>query len=325
MRAALYIDCGSIGAEDVPYIYEEIRRNDDLVISKMFGYAEWEKAGEEKAGEENTGEEKIGKENTGKEIVERLRIQNGMYYGETSGSALIALSVEVMADTLNKDVQKMYIATGDSLILPLLDKLKLMQISIVVIGPCGADRVLIDNSGKYTYIEVLEGRRCMADIPPVSEIAGQIYSVSSYYNGMGMNIGMEQVYQSLIRRYPDFDVRNYGYTHLSTFVEKNVTGVEVVSDDSGETHIRIIDDRKCIDDFAYEYVAERGYTLDDMSELLTALQEEFPGFSMENYGYHTDYGFILSFSRFQIWENKGIKMKRSFKLSSKSVEETEES
>ena len=37
MRAALYIDCGSIKAEDIPYIYEEIRKTDDLVISKMFG------------------------------------------------------------------------------------------------------------------------------------------------------------------------------------------------------------------------------------------------------------------------------------------------
>jgi len=60
-----------------------------------------------------------------------------------------------------------------------------------------------------------------------------------------------------------------------------------------------------------------------MAELIDALREKFPGFTMENYGYHTDYGFILSFSRFQIWENKGIKMKRSFKLSSRSDEETE--
>ena len=37
MRAALYIDCGSIKVEDIPYIYEEIRKTDDLVISKMFG------------------------------------------------------------------------------------------------------------------------------------------------------------------------------------------------------------------------------------------------------------------------------------------------
>lgn len=301
MRAALYIDCGSIKVEDIPYIYEEIRKTDDLVISKMFG-VEMKDASE---------------------IAGRLRIRNNLHCGGDQTSALVALAVEVMADAIDEDVQKTYIATGDLAVLPLLDKLKLMRTSVVVIGPCGADRALIDNSEKYTYLEVINGGGCTAEIPSVDEIAGRIYSVSSYYNGMGEDVKLEQVYKSLIRRYPDFDVRNYGYTHLFTFVKKNVSGVQVVNDDCGGSCIKIVDDRKNIDDFAYEYVAGRGYTIDDMAELIDALREKFPGFAMENYGYHTDYGFILSFSRFQIWENKGIKMKRSFKLSSRSDEETE--
>lgn len=302
MRAALYIDCGSIKVEDIPYIYEEIRKTDDLVISKMFG-VEMKDASE---------------------IAGRLRIRNNLHCGGDQTSALVALAVEVMADAIDEDVQKTYIATGDLAVLPLLDKLKLMRTSVVVIGPCGADRALIDNSEKYTYLEVINGGECTAEIPSADEIAGRIYSVSSYYNGMGEDVKLEQVYKSLIRRYPDFDVRNYGYTHLSTFVKKNVSGVQVVNDDCGGSCIKIVDDRKNIDDFAYEYVADRGYTIDDMAELIDALREKFPGFAMENYGYHTDYGFILSFSRFQIWENKGIKMKRSFKLSSRSEEKTEE-
>lgn len=302
MRAALYIDCGSIKVEDIPYIYEEIRKTDDLVISKMFG-VEMKDASE---------------------IAGRLRIRNNLHCGGDQTSALVALAVEVMADAIDEDVQKTYIATGDLAVLPLLDKLKLMRTSVVVIGPCGADRALIDNSEKYTYLEVINGGECTAEIPSADEIAGRIYSVSSYYNGMGEDVKLEQVYKSLIRRYPDFDVRNYGYTHLSTFVKKNVSGVQIVNDDCGGSCIKIVDDRKNIDDFAYEYVAGRGYTIDDMAELIDALRERFPGFAMENYGYHTDYGFILSFSRFQIWENKGIKMKRSFKLSSRSDMETEE-
>ena len=302
MRAALYIDCGSIKVEDIPYIYEEIRKTDDLVISKMFG-VEMKDASE---------------------IAGRLRIRNNLHCGGDQTSALVALAVEVMADAIDEDVQKTYIATGDLAVLPLLDKLKLMRTSVVVIGPCGADRTLIDNSEKYTYLEVINGGECTAEIPSADEIAGRIYSVSSYYNGMGEDVKLEQVYKSLIRRYPDFDVRNYGYTHLSTFVKKNVSGVQVVNDDCGGSCIKIVDDRKNIDDFAYEYVAGRGYTIDDMAELIDEMRERFPGFAMENYVFHTHYRFILSFSRFQIWENKGIKMKRSFKLSSRSDEETEE-
>lgn len=302
MRAALYIDCGSIDAEDVPYIYEEIYKKDDLVISKIF------------AGKGDCQE-------NFRDIVKKLRIHNSEYFENEEGSALVALAVEVMADAQGGDIQKIYLTTGDAGVLPLLDKLKLMKIEVAVIGPCDSDRLLIDNSEKYIYLDILNGGDCTAEIPSVEEIAGKIYSVSSYYNGMGENVSLEQLYSSLVRRYPDFDVRNYGYTHLSTFVKMNVTGIQVVKDACGEMYLSVVDDRKDIDDFAYEYVAGRGYSIEDMAELLEALHEKFPGFAMENYGYNTDYGFILSFPRFQIWENKGIKMKRSFKLSSKSEED----
>ena len=132
---------------------------------------------------------------------------------------------------------------------------------------------------------------------------------------VGPDAVMEQVYEGVVRRYPDFDVRNYGYTHLDTFVENNVSGVKVYTDENGVTKLTLVDDREEIDTFAYEYMTGRGYKIDDMAELLDAIRSRFPGFAMENYGYHTDYGFILSFSKFEIWENKGIKMKRTFKLS----------
>ncbi len=304
MRSALYIDCSSVTAEDIPYIYEEIRKNDEIVVSKMFAGADIGEAYEKTAC--------------------RYRIQSVRCGDERKSIPLLDMAVEVMADACMGNALKMYIVTDDYAVVTLLEKLRLMEVDAVVIGSCKADRALIEKTDRYIYLEILNGGECTADIPSKDKIAGHIYAVSSYYNGMGANADMEQVYKSLIRKYPDFDVRNYGYTHLSTFVKKNVTGVEVTNGDHGDTYLRIVDDRKSIDEFAYEYVADRGYMIDDMAELIDALREKFPGFAMENYGYHTEYGFILSFSRFQIWENKGIKMKRSFKLSSKTEEETEE-
>ena len=94
-----------------------------------------------------------------------------------------------------------------------------------------------------------------------------------------------------------------------------MAGARVYIDEKGVTRLVLIDDREEIDTFAYEYMTGRGYKIDDMAELFDAIRDRFPGFAMENYGYHTEYGFILSFSKFEIWENKGIKMKRTFKLS----------
>lgn len=228
---------------------------------------------------------------------------------------MVALAVEVMADAALSKPERIYIATGDSLTVPLLDKLRLTDIEVVVAGPCDADKILVNSAQRYMYIDVLAGGKCTADIPDIGDIAKEIYSVSSYYKGQGRDAVMEQVYEGVVRRYPDFDVRNYGYTHLDTFVENNVSGVKVYTDENGVTKLALVDDREEIDTFAYEYMTGRGYKIDDMAELLDAIRSRFPGFAMENYGYHTDYGFILSFSKFEIWENKGIKMKRTFKLS----------
>lgn len=301
MRSALYIDCSSVTVEDIPYIYEEIRKNDEIVVSKMFAGADIGEAYEKTAC--------------------RYRIQSVRCGDERKSIPLLDMAVEVMADACMGNVLKMYIVTDDYAVVTLLEKLRLMEVDAVVIGSCKADRALIEKADRYIYLEILNGGQCTADIPTAEEIAHQICLVSSNYNGRGKNATLEQIYSSLIRKYPDFDIRNYGYTHLSKFVEKNVTGAQVVNDDGGEAYIKIIDDRKQIDAFAYDYVAGKGYALDDMTELLDALAEKFPGFAMENYGYRTDYGFILSFSRFRIWENKGIKMKRTFKLSPKTEEE----
>lgn len=295
MRAALYIDCDSIEANVVPYIYEEIIRTDKLVICKMFNSDRDDESFMESAG--------------------RFRIQDCMHGEYKVSSAMVALAVEVMADAALSKPERIYIATGDSLAVPLLDKLRLLDIDVVVVGPCDADRILVDSACRYMYIDVLAGEKCTADIPDAGDIAQEIYSVSSYYKGQGRDADMEQVYDGVVRRYPDFDVRNYGYTHLDTFVENNVAGARVYIDEKGVTRLALIDDREEIDTFAYEYMTGRGYKIDDMAELFDAIRDRFPGFSMENYGYHTEYGFILSFSKFEIWENKGIKMKRTFKLS----------
>ena len=154
----------------------------------------------------------------------------------------------------------------------------------------------------------------------MDEIAREIYSVSSYYKSIGSEADASQVYEGIMRKYPDFDVRNYGYTHFATLVQQNVPGTIVQTDESDKLVIKVIDDRDVVEKFIYTYMTEKKYKIDDMAELFGALEAEFPGFAIENYGYHSDYGFILSFSKLSIYGNKGVQMKRTFKLSEKSAQ-----
>ncbi len=299
MRAALYIDCNSIDIGDIPFIYEEIQKTDEVVLDKMF-----------EGGMDDPALRNMAKER---------RIQLCEEDSETS--AMVSLAVSAMADAAICKVDRVYIATGNNAVIPLLDKLRTMEMKSVVMGPCCADRKLVRKADRYIYVDILAGRPCTAEMADVRGVAECIYSIVSYYKGIGIDADMEHVHTDLVRKYPDFDVRNYGYTHLATFIKNNVPGVCAAGDGMGNIHIQVVDDRDELDAFAYEYMTARDYKIEDMSELLAALKERFPGFVIENYGYHTEYGFVLSFPKFEIWNNKGIKMKRTFKLSSGTPED----
>ena len=301
MRAALYIDGDSIEARYIASVCGEIRHTDDIIMKKLFI---------------NNGER-----NAWCDAAHRFHLNEYVSTGKSGENGnVLHMAVEVMADTAENKLERVYIVTGNGLIIPLLDKMKLLGVEAVVIGPCGVNRNLVDASDRYIYLEVINGENCTAEIPDIADIAREIFDVSSYYKGMGQNAAAEDIYNGLARRYPDFDVRNYGYSHFATFVQANVQGVVVQMDEKGRAMIEVVDERDDLERFAYEYLAEREYKIDDMNELLGALEDRFPGFTINNYGYHSEYGFILSFPKFEIWENKGIKMKRTFKLSSENNE-----
>ena len=76
----------------------------------------------------------------------------------------------------------------------------------------------------------------------------------------------------------------------------------------------MIDDRENVEHFITAYLSERNNKIDDMQELFDALSEEFERFDTRNYGYASDIAFLLSFPKLEIYNNKGVKLKQSFKL-----------
>lgn len=296
MRAALYIDGNSTEEKMIPVICDEIHRSDDIVIRKIFGG------------------------DISGEVLKRCRLTTCAVNYDTVEEQKVAMAVDIVTDMERANADRVYIATSDTAFIPVVEKLNLDGVDTVVMGSCNTSRTLVESSGRFIYTEVVSGEKCTASVVGMAEIAREIYSVSSYYKSIGSEADASQVYEGIIRKYPDFDVRNYGYTHFATLVQQNVPGTIVQTDDSGKLVIKVIDDRDTVEKFIYAYMTEKKYKIDDMTELLGALEAEFPGFTIENYGYHSDYGFVLSFSKLSIYGNKGVQMKRTFKLSGKSVQ-----
>lgn len=297
LRVALYIDSGSIEPRLIPYIYEETRSTAVPVIARAYDVqpddAEYAKQLESC----------------------RIRKAGGC---NTRGEWLMQMGVDIMSDALNTDAgpDVIYIATADEAFAPLVDRLRYVGADVRVIGTDNAPESLRKSGAMFVYAEVLAGENVSESVMSADAAAEEIRDIISYYNGVGEDADEHAVYSELLRRCPDFDVRNYGCRYFDTFVRDRVSGVTVSrADGESRNVLRLIDDRGRLECFVYDYMAKRDYRIDDMKELLSAIAEEFPGFAMSNYGYHTDYGFILSFSKLEIDGYKGVKMKRTFKLS----------
>lgn len=123
----------------------------------------------------------------------------------------------------------------------------------------------------------------MTDIKIIEESMIKII-IENGDESKGIDIG--ELGSRLVKRYPDFDVRNYGYTKLSKFI----TGFDSLDlqpeGNSINAHLKTIDiSLKTIEKTIIEFIKETGNKGIFMGELNRRLVESFPDFNIRNYGY----------------------------------------
>ena len=110
----------------------------------------------------------------------------------------------------------------------------------------------------------------------------------------GIDIG--ELGSRLVKRHPDFDVRNYGYSKLSKFVT-GFDSIDLRSEgNSINAHLKSFDvNLKTIHKAIIEFISETGNKGIFMGELNRRLAEDFPDFNIRNYGYTKFSKFINDF------------------------------
>ena len=147
----------------------------------------------------------------------------------------------------------------------------------------------------------------------MSEIISDVYRIIIEERASGICTELAGLIYKLTKLHTEFDTRNYGYTSMEELILKNGKDIQFYKD--GERYyLEMIDDRENVEHFITSYLSERNNKIDDMQELFDALSEEFERFDTRNYGYASDIAFLLSFPKLEIYNNKGVKLKQSFKL-----------
>lgn len=293
MRIALFVDANSISYQYIDVIYKEAIAQGEVIIRNVYGA--------------------FGKNSRYRNAL----ADNSFYIVETPSLYKERVSMRLVADMMKvvdeKIVDTIMLATLDEYITPMLSMIREKGMRVLVLGSCRKCDVLKRESNKFIYLEALCGQNVKECVTPIADIVKTIRDIASSYKGRGERLTAEAAYGSLCRKYSDFDIRNYGYTHFEAFIKNEVSGIHPEYDNN-QLYINLADDNKEVESFIYNYIAAKGNKLDDMQELFDALTEKFRGFSTAHYGYNSEYAFILSFPKLEIYGNKGIKLKQTFKL-----------
>ena len=138
-----------------------------------------------------------------------------------------------------------------------------------------------------------------------STIEKDIIDIIIESENKGQEAGLADIGNRLIKKYPDFDVRNYGYSRLSKFME-DMSELEVYKKDNVYT-VGLKDNTEAseeIIDYMKRLVKDSKEKGIYLSELGNLLNTKYAQFNVKDYGYSKFSKFVQSVAGFEIKEDE---------------------
>lgn len=141
------------------------------------------------------------------------------------------------------------------------------------------------------------------------KIADAIVGIITTNENNGKVTGLGEIGSTLLKKYSDFDVRNYGYSSLSRFIEE-IDNFELRRSNNSISVV-LKSNIKEVEAFTVETVRKAGEAGIGISILAQKLYDHFPNFKVKKLGYSTFQKFIHSISGLQV-KNLGNNQKNVY-------------
>jgi len=152
-------------------------------------------------------------------------------------------------------------------------------------------------------------KKVKKNVMPQEVIEDAIIEIITENDNKGRETGLGEIGSRLQKKYSDFDVRNYGYSSLSTFIDETST-FDVKKKDSS-VFVSIHTDKGMknkVIKFALDTVAEEGMYGIELGLLGQRIHTAFPEFNVKEFGYSTLSKFIYGIRDLMV-ENDGKKIR----------------
>lgn len=298
---AVLIDAENVGAKYVKSIFDELDKNGyDAPCRRIYG---------------NWAKSNGWKEN----VLLEYSIMPIQQFSYTVGknSTDMAMVIDTM-DLLYQDkVDGFCLITSDSDFTRLAMRLREEKKYVFGMGESKAPMALTHACDKFIFLDLIgesgqEEKESAADntkpqdspesLTPMETLESAIFDI---LNGDGDGeMSLSEVGNRLGKKFPDFDVRNYGYSKLSVFFREKMRHLELVKQ-YGQYIVRKsrLVEREQIEQEILDMIQRKGGRIDNLSVIYDELTQKYSGWDIRDYGYGRVSSFLRSMKELEVVDN----------------------
>ena len=304
-RYAILIDSENVSAKYVESIFDELSRLGSITVRKIYG--DWSK--------NNNGWDK--------DCLLSYSIQPVQQFSYTTGknSTDSAMIIDAMDLLYTSNIDGFCLVTSDSDFTRLASRLREAGKQVIGMGEnktpkafvsaCTSFKILdslvtedlnrVPSKGGYTDAGIADE----SNITSIRDIKKTVYNIIDENDDKDKKTHMGEIGSRLVNKYPDFDVRNYGYSKLSTFLSEEFDDLDI--DKGRQKFVSIknyMDPKSEVKGKIIKLITQSSDTMYNMGKLHTDLKSIIPGFSIKKYGYSKFSSFLKSFGCFSVVGDK---------------------
>ena len=302
---ALLIDADNVSSKYMKFILNELNTYGTVSVRRIYG--DWK-----------------SNNDWSQELLLEYSIQPIQQFNYTKGknSTYIALVIDAMDILYTNKADIFCLVTSDSDFTRLAMRLRESRSFVIGMGESKVPNSLAKSCNKFIYLDILyadeakvetvgassEKNNSSASITTLKQVKEEVSRILAETERNEISLG--ELGSVLHKQFPDFDVRNFGYTKLSVMIAEEFPQIELnLKNGIHVISVKNAVERSVINDEVYKFVQQNGGAVKNLSQIHAHLKSKYKYFDLKDYGFSKMSSFLRSVPKVKV-NNNAVKLSK---------------